>query len=200
PADLMGGLDGRILIVVRNGTIPHSFATNFGSGLLSFTGGKDKTRLECGILRMDIKDGIVDFDDKLAVQLSDVTWRGGGDINLKTEKLDVGIAPKPRKGVGISAGSLASLVHFGGTLKHPRMQLDPKDVAVKYGKYMAAVSTGGLSLLAGVLFDKSQANMDVCEAILSGTVFDEDAENTIDESGGKEAEKRKKKPVPKNLQ
>lgn len=185
-ADLMGGLDGRLIIVVRDGTIPHGFATNFGSGLFSFSGGKEKTGLECGILRVDIEDGKADFDDQLAVQLTDVTWRGGGDINLKTEKLDVGIAPKPRKGVGISAGSLASLVHVGGTLKNPSVQLDPKDVAVKYGKYMAAVSTGGLSLLAGVLFDKSQANMDVCEAILSGTVFDEDAEGEPEAEGADE--------------
>jgi hypothetical protein len=175
-ANLMGGLDGRIIVVVRDGTIPHGFATNFGSGLFSFSGGKEETKLECGILRVDIKDGKADFNDQLAVQLSDVTWRGGGDINLKTEKLDVGVAPKPRKGLGISAGGLASLVHVGGTLKHPSVQLDPKDVAVKYGKYMAAVSTGGLSMLAGTLFDRTQANMDVCEAILSGTVFDEDAE------------------------
>ena len=175
-AAIMGGLDGQILIVMQNGRIEQSFATNFGSGLFSFSGGKDYTELECGILRIDIKDGMADFENKLAAQLTDVIWKGGGEINLKTEELDAGIAPKPRKGLGIGTGGLASLFHVGGTLKNPRVQLDPKDVAKKYGKYMAYISTGGLSLLAEAVLNKSQANVDVCEQILAGTVFDEDAE------------------------
>jgi|GEM_PF-1131806 len=184
-AELAGGLDGGILIVVRDGSIPRGFVTNFGSGMISFSGGKKEMALECGILRMDIKEGKVDFDDKLAVQLSDVTWRGGGNINLKTEKLDVGIVPKPRKGIGISTGQLAGLVHVGGTLKNPQIQLDPKDVALKYGKYMAYMSTGGLSLLAEAVVNKSQANVDVCKQILAGTIFDENAEATDKNQGDK---------------
>ena len=173
-AEIMGGLDGRVLVVMRDGIIESSFVTNYGSGLFSFSGSKDTTELECGILRVDIEDGIADFDKKLAAQMTDVTWKGGGDINLKTESLDAGIVPKPRKGLGIGGGALAGLVHIGGTLKHPKIQLDPKDVAVKYGKYMAYVSTGGLSLLAEALYNKSQSDVDVCAKILDGTVFDED--------------------------
>jgi len=162
--------------VVKDATIEQSFATNFGSGLLSFSGTKDFTVLECGILRIDIEDGIADFENKLAAQLTDVNWKGGGTINLKTEELDAGIAPKPRTGLGVQGvGGFASLVHLGGTLKNPRVQLDPKDVALKYGKYMAYVSTGGLSLLAEAVLNKTQANVDLCEKILAGTVFDEDA-------------------------
>lgn len=175
-AALMGGLDGQILVVIKDATLEHSYATNFGSGLLSFSGGKDYTKLECGILRIDIEDGIANFENKLAAQLTDVNWKGGGTINLKTEKLDAGIVPKPRKGIGLQGmGGLAGLVHLGGTLKRPRVQLDPKDVAVKYGKYMAYVSTGGLSLLAEAVINKSQANVDLCKKILDGTVFDEEA-------------------------
>ena len=52
-------------------------------------------------------DGLADFDEKLAAQLTEVTWRGGGEINLKTEELQVGIRPKPRKGIPIGAGGPA---------------------------------------------------------------------------------------------
>ena len=178
-AALMGGLDGQILIVMKDGRIEKSFLTGLGSGLFSFSGGKDYTILECGILRVDIKDGEADFENKLAAQLTTVNWRGGGKIDLKTEKLDAGIVPKPRKGLGIDvgAGNLTSLFHVGGTLKNPRVQLDPKDIALKYGKYMAYISTGGLSLLAEAVLNKSQANVDICAKILDGTVFDEDAGN-----------------------
>lgn len=179
PAEIMGGLDGQILIVLRDGRLEHSFATEFGTGLLSFSEEKDYTDLECGIIRMDIVDGLVDFDNKLAAQLTEVNWRGGGEINLKTEKLAFGIAPKPRAGLGIGVGGFASLVYVVGTLKSPRMVLNPKDVAVKYGKYMAYVSTGGLSLVAESLINKFRANTDICAQILDGTVFDEDPEELL---------------------
>ena len=88
----------------------------------------------------------------------------------------MGIVPIPKTGIDFSVGSLASLVHVGGTLKNPTVILDPKDVALKYGKYMAALSTGGLSILAEGLFKMKQANEDVCAKILDGTVFDEQTE------------------------
>ena len=181
-AELMGGLNGQIIVVLNEAKIESSFATSFGSGLFSFSGDKDYTELECGILRMDIVDGIADFDDKLAVQLTEVTWHGGGDINFKNEKIGIAVVPKARKGIGIGAGSLASLFYVGGTLKNPKVQLNPTDVAVKYGKYMAHVSTGGLSLLVETLYNKLFANQDLCEKILDGTVFDEDPEESEDKS------------------
>ncbi len=173
----MGGLDGQVLVVMRDGTIEQSLATNFGTGLFSFSGDSDSTGLECAILRVDIEDGQANFENKLAAQLTSVTWKGGGDINFKTESLDAGIAPKPRKGIGVGAGGLASLLHIGGTLKYPKIQIDPKDVAVKYGKYLAYLSTGGLTLAAEALYNKTQVNKDVCEKILDGTVFDETPED-----------------------
>ncbi len=186
-ADIMGSLNGELLVAVQDGIIEHSFVTNFGSGLFSFSGNKDTTALECGILRMDITDGVADFDNKLAVQMTDVTWRGGGEINFKTEKLGVGITPIPRKGLGVGLGTLASLVYIGGTLKEPKARINPKDVAVKYGKYMAFLSTGGLSLVAEALVNKARSNQDVCEKILDGTVFDEDPDN-IGETGSDDSE------------
>jgi uncharacterized protein involved in outer membrane biogenesis len=189
-AELMGSLNGQILLVARDGRLDKSVASKFGSGMLSFSGDKDYTELECAILRVDIKDGIADFDEKVAAQLTEVTWKGGGEINLKTEELEVGIRPKPRKGIPISAGSLASLVYVGGTLKNPKVQLDPKDVATKYAKYTAHVATGGLTLVAEMIKNKIDANKDVCELILDGTVFEE--ADKAREKEEKEAEKAAK--------
>ena len=184
PAQLMASLDGQVLLWVHDGVIPSSFATRFGSGLFSFSGDQQTTELECAVVRMDIEDGFVDFDDKIAAQLSSVNWLGGGDINLHTEEIGIGITPKPREGIGIGAGTLASLVYIGGTLKNPGVRLNPADVAVKYGKYMAYISTGGLSLLAEALFNKARAGKDFCAPLLEETVFEQSQEEG--ESGGSE--------------
>ena len=172
-AELMAGINGQILIVARDGVIEESIATWFGSGMLSFSGDKKNTHLECAILRVDVVDGIADFKNKLAAQMTEVTWRGGGEINFKTERLKADIAPKIRKGIPISvSGSLAGLVKLGGTLKAPKIVPDYSDAAIKYGKYAAYVSTGGLSLLAEIIVNKVRANQDVCAKILDGTVFE----------------------------
>jgi uncharacterized protein involved in outer membrane biogenesis len=184
-AGLMGSLNGQVLVVMRDGKIEGPLVQKFGSGLLSFAKEKGYTELECGAVRVDVKDGIANFDNRLAAQLTEVTWRGGGEINLKTEELGIGIAAKPRKGIPISiSGELSRLVYIGGTLKNPKVGLNPKDVAVKYAKYSAYVATGGLSYLAELVKDKIDANKDVCALILDGTVFEE-----MD----KEAEKAEKK-------
>ena len=80
---------------------------------------------------------------------------------------------------------------MGGTLKHPKVQLDPKDVAVKYAKYSAHVATGGITYLAEKIKEKIDANKDVCEMILEGTVFEEadkDKEKADKEKADKESE------------
>jgi uncharacterized protein involved in outer membrane biogenesis len=195
-AELMGSLNGQLLLVMRDAKIEGALVQKFGSGLLSFAKEKGYTELECGTVRVAVKDGIADFDNRLAAQLTEVTWRGGGEINLKTEELGVGIAAKPRKGIPISiSGELSSLVYIGGTLKNPKVGINPKDVAIKYAKYSAYVATGGLSYLAELVKDKIDANKDVCELILDGTVFegmDKEAEKAEKEAR-KAAEKAEKK-------
>ena len=186
-AEIMAGLDGQVLAVVTGAELANSLLTSFGSDLLDslnpLSKSKSTTTLECGIVRMDIEDGVARFDDQLAAQMTETTWRGGGEIDLETEKLDVGIVPKARKGLGISAGSLASLVQVTGTLAQPAVRPDPTGLAKNYGRYVAAMSTGGLSLLAEGIRDRLQANADVCADIREGTVF-----GLSEESGTKPAE------------
>ncbi|MCP4009671.1 MAG: AsmA family protein [Proteobacteria bacterium] len=171
-AALMASLNGEMVFAIRDGVIPKSFVSRFGSGLMSSSGSKETTNLECLILRVDVVDGVADFKNKLAAQLTEVTWRGGGTIDFNTERLSADIAPTPRKGIPVSiGGGLAGLVKLGGTLKAPKILPDYSDAAFKYGKYSAYVATGGLSLLAEIIANKISANKDVCEQILDGSVF-----------------------------
>ena len=169
-AQLMAGLDGQVIVDMRELELQKSFMTKFGRSLLDtmnpFDKQSDKSELVCAIVRFDITDGMADANDKIVAQMTDVTWFGGGNINLKTETINVGAQSKPRKGLGINIGGLAGLVHVGGTLANPKIIPDPVGVATTYGHRYLAVATGGLWLLVKGLWDRSQANSDVCAKIL----------------------------------
>lgn len=168
-AEVMGSLNGHFAAALKEVELQKSFMSQFGAGLLSNLNplDSDKTTLECAVIRFDIEDGLADFHKKIAAQTSEVTWMGGGEINLKTEELDVGIAPKARGAVsGLTNIGLASLVHVGGTLAEPKIGIDVADVAKKYVGYSAFIATGGLSFLAQKMADTVQANVDQCERIL----------------------------------
>jgi uncharacterized protein involved in outer membrane biogenesis len=169
-AEIMAGLDGQLQLDVRDVKLKKTLMTGFGSGLLDslnpFAKDEEDTELICAIILFDIKEGIADANKTIAAQMKDVTWFGSGEINLITEEIDFGMHSKSRKSLNVGLGSLAKLAQLGGTLAQPKVELDPKDVAVKYGKYTAAVATGGLTVLADLLYSKTKANKDVCTSIL----------------------------------
>ena len=169
-AEIMAGLDGQAIIDVRDLELEKSAMTQFGRSLTDslnpFDKEKEKSELSCAIVRFDIDDGIANANNRIVAQMTRVTWFGGGTINLKTEQIGIGAQSKPRKGLGISLGNLASLVYVVGTLGNPKVQLNPKDVAVKYGHHYLTVMTGGAFLVLKGLWDKSRANSDVCARVL----------------------------------
>lgn len=185
-AEVMGSLNGHFAAALKEVDLQKSFMSQFGAGLLSNLNplDSDKTTLECAVIRFDIEDGLADFHKKIAAQTSEVTWMGGGEINLKTEELDVGIAPKARGAVsGLTNIGLASLVHVGGTLAEPKIGIDVADVAKKYASYSAFIATGGLSFLAQKMKDTVQANVDQCERILGD--LEEAEEEKVEEEKAK---------------
>ncbi len=169
-ADLMGSLDGFFVAHLNDAELVETTLTKYGGGFLSNFNPlkKDRTTLECAIARFDITDGMVEFEDKIAAQTTDVTWIGGGEINLKTEELDVGLAPKARQVISsLTNLDLASLIHIGGTLAEPDFGIDAMDVAQKYAQYSAFIATGGLSFLAKKAYDNRESNKNHCERILA---------------------------------
>lgn len=171
PAELMANLNGRLVVSINNVELEKNLLTFFGSGLLTQLNPlkSDTTTLECAIARLDISDGMVNFKKQLAAQTTQVTWLGGGEINLKTEEIDIAVSSKARDTISsLTTLGLAELVQIGGTLAEPNVGLDSMGVAKKYLEYTAFVATGGLSFLATKVYDNVKANRNQCEQILAG--------------------------------
>ena len=117
-----------------------------------------QTNLDCGIYRVNINDGVATIDN-LAMQSDRLTVIASGNVDFATEKLDLSMRAKPREGFGVSLGGIAnSFMKLGGTLKKPRLSLNA-------GSSVAAVATGGLSLLAKGLWDRVSAEADMCKEL-----------------------------------
>jgi uncharacterized protein involved in outer membrane biogenesis len=169
-AAIMAGLNGLVKLDIKDLVIEKSLVTDFATGFFNFLNpfgkGEKTTQVICAVVLFKIDDGIADARRKIVAQMEDVTWLGGGEINLKTEEISLGISTRSRKLLDIDLGELASIGYLGGTLAQPKIAIDPKDIAIKYGKYTAAIFTGGLSLLADQIWRKIEANQDVCDRIL----------------------------------
>ena len=199
-AAIMAGLNGKFLMQMGPGTFKSSATNAATSDVFSSlknaiysdkSAGSGATEISCGVVNLNIKDGIATADKGIAIKSSKMNIIGSGIIDLKTEKLDIGIDPQAREGVGISAGQLAELVRIGGTLAEPKAVPDTKAAVMAGVSAGAAVATGGLSVLAQGLFDKETADEDPCKTALgikqakakpAGTTTQEEPKSTTEKA------------------
>ena len=129
----------------------------------------DNTVIECAVVNFPIKAGKMTAETGIGVSTRKLNILGGGTIDLKTEKIDIGVNPKPREGIGLNLASLAEFVRLGGTLAEPAPATDAKGAATAGLKVGAALATGGLSVVAEGLWDRAGGDVDVC-AVARGDV------------------------------
>lgn len=127
-----------------------------------------ETQIQCFVARFPIRDGVAIIDKGLALETSKVNAIASGAVNLSAETLDLAIHPEPREGLGISVGSLASMVRVRGPLRDPKMVIDPAGTARTAVTIGTAVLTAGASLVAEGLFDRYVAQ-NPCKAALGVT-------------------------------
>lgn len=179
PHELAAALSGELALEIQRATIRNDVFERIGSDILMqtlnlvnpFAKHDDRTELECAAANFDVVDGIMTSPDQIAIETSKMKIRGGGDINLGKETLQIDLVPSARRGLGIGAGDLARLVRLGGTLRHPHPVADPQGILKSGATIGAAIATGGVSLLAEGLFNKARNAGSRC-----GKIFEQSAE------------------------
>ena len=122
----------------------------------------DHTRIECAVVNFPVVAGRMESKTGIGLSTDSLRILGGGTIDLGSEKLDIGVDPKPRGGIGLNVAGIADFVRIGGTLSAPTAVTDASGVASAGVKVGAAFATGGLSLLAEGLLDRSGSDVDAC--------------------------------------
>ncbi|MCL1980732.1 MAG: AsmA family protein [Proteobacteria bacterium] len=128
---------------------------------------EDSTQMVCAAVRFVIRDGVASADKGIALRTSQVDVVGTGTVDLRSEKLDLGVKPRPRSGVGLSLTTpLAGLVRVGGTIAKPSIDIDPIGTLKTAASVGAGIATGGLSTVGEALYDKMTGDEDPCRTAL----------------------------------
>ncbi len=127
--------------------------------------------IECGILDIDIADGIASIEE-LAMQSDRLTIVGSGKVDFSDESIDLAVNTKSREGLGLSVGGVAnSFVKIGGTMREPALGVDAAGTVTTTGAFVA---TGGLSVIAKGLWDRLSSEVDLCSLPADATETPDD--------------------------
>ncbi len=178
-ADLMAGLNGNIRIAMSNGRVASAYLDllekYLGSGILRmlnpFEEKREYTPVNCFVDNIEIKDGLADV--KILLDTDRTSIFGAGDVNLKTEGLDLGIKPTPKKGalpanISFSFKELSQPFRLGGTLANPHLAIDAGRTAFVIGKMAGALALGPIGW-AAFFADVSVGKKDACAVALGKT-------------------------------
>ena len=171
-ADIMAVLNGNTRIAMGNGKAASRYLEllerYLGSGILRmvnpFQEKREFTPVNCFVNDIEIKDGLADI--KILLDTDRTSIIGIGNINLKTEELDLGIKPTPKKGampvdVSLSFRELSQPFKLGGTLAEPSLGIDAGRTAFVVGKMAGALALGPIGI-AAFFADVSVGKQDPC--------------------------------------
>ena len=178
-AEIMATLNGKTVLLMNQGSINNKYAgflgTGLGSNLFKLLGlsqeNREKTPINCLVSGFLIKDGHADTT-ALVCDIGEMNLIGDGEINLKTEQLNIALSPTFKKGIGslttgkvnIGLGQLTRNLRLAGTLARPTVSIDPTQTAATIGKM-----AGGLALLGSAghssgLASTNRETEDLCPA------------------------------------
>jgi AsmA family protein len=121
---------GSVAFVIPQGEITSAFAELTGIDIIRALGllvakNEEKTPIRCSVIDFQANDG--DLAAKtLFIDTTDVLINGKGNVDLKSEKLDLQLKGDPKK---LRLTRIRSPIVLKGTLEHPTVGLDVKKLA-----------------------------------------------------------------------
>lgn len=199
-AEIMAGLNGKTIVVMGKGSINNKYIDMLGADLssglfrvLNPIKEKDEySEFNCFVSGFGIKNGLANVT-ALVFDTKAMSVVGKGRINLKTEELDLGLRPSPKKGLktgitgklSLSLGELARPLKLAGTLADPSLTVDPTQTAITLGKAVGGALLFGPVGIAAALASESPDDKNPCLTAI------EAAKKGVRGSGDKKPDKEK---------
>jgi hypothetical protein len=164
---MASSLNGKTRIYLGSGQVANAgldlffsdFLTQLFSTLNPFSETSEYTQLDCAVMAAEAESGIVTVFPVI-YHTEQLTILSEGTVDLNTEGIDLAFNTKPRKGIGLNAGTLINpLIKVGGRLTAPAVEMDAAG-GIKSGGL--AVATLGISVLAKSFSDRFLSSPDPC--------------------------------------
>jgi AsmA family protein len=140
-AEILGSMDGRSDVLLRDGTLSHLITEALGIDLAQALGvlvrGDRPLPLRCARFAFAVKDGVFQTQ-RAVIDNVDTTIRIGGTIDLRNEALGLVARARPKDA---SPVSLRSPVTVTGTLSAPQVGVEGRRLA---GRALGAVALGSV--------------------------------------------------------
>jgi serine/threonine protein kinase len=176
-AELMAGLDGKT-VVMGKGQIRNKYIklldADLASGVFRLLNplrkNADYTELNCFVSRFDIERGLA-RSSVLVADTNTMTVQGNGNIDLRTESLDMQLRPAPKKDagdeakLGLKVTDLVQPFRLSGTLAEPKLAVDPTLSTDTLGKAILGAARSGSDGLAAALL-QSETIENPCPAAI----------------------------------
>lgn len=171
--DLAAALQGDILVIVDEARLMNDFIELAGSDLLMetlnklnpFSKNDPTTELECGLVHFSVEQGVLNTSKQLVMETSKMEIIGDGKVDLNKEQLSITFSPIAKSGVGVNVGSLVKFLKLGGRLNDPKPAADAGGLLKSGVAIGAAISTGGLSVVADGIASRALNAGSACAAI-----------------------------------
>jgi hypothetical protein len=180
-AGLMRGLNGKTVLVMGKGRVDNKYIDLLGGDFSSslfrllnpFRKETQYTSINCFVSGFNIKDGIASTT-AFALNTDYMVVVGEGEINLKTERLNLSLKPVPKHGIGtrftgrltVSLNELTRPFKLGGTLAHPSLAVDLTQTGIEFGKAIGGVMLFGPVGIAAVLVGSGSGDENSCIAAI----------------------------------
>ena len=123
-------------------------------------------KLNCAVVRSDIKKGVAEFPKGIAFDANDFYVVADGSVNLYNEKIDLDLQPFSGRITDTNVSSvLGSLLSVSGTMSNPRVGLNKTQTAKAV---VGIIATGGLYNAGDMVLS---ADSSPCYTALQGTEY-----------------------------
>ncbi len=169
---LAGSLNGNLVFMVQDAVLANDVIELAGSDMLMETINKlnpfhredPSTELECARVAFEIEDGVMKADKGIAFETTKMRIIGDGKIDLNDDALDITFTPVAREGVGVNVASVVKFLKIGGRITNPQPEVDALGLLQSGLAIGAAVSTGGVSVVAEGLAKRALNAGSACTA------------------------------------
>jgi AsmA family protein len=178
-AEIMSGLNGRVVLTMGHGKIRNSSIDRLGGDISSslflllnpFGKRVDYTAVNCLVSGFSIRDGMA-TTTAFALDTDEMSIIGEGDVNLRTEEIDLSLDPVPKKGIGtglagklsVSLDELAKPFKLAGTLAHPSLGIDVTKAAETTAKAIGGFGLFGPAGIVSLFVTESSEEGSLCRA------------------------------------